>query len=70
MAKFSIVREDDDVLAETRLSIGSPRGMDGYYLVFRGEPDKVLIALRAVLAEAESQLPQGGYDDKRKGKGS
>ena len=63
---WSIIREPDDGMAETRASIGTlPKGK-GAYLVFRGEPDKVVEALEATLEKAKEALPAGDYADKRK----
>lgn len=68
---WSITREPDDRLAETRISIGSTpatRGkpqQKGIYIVFRGEPDKVIDVLEKALEKAKEDLPQGKYADKR-----
>lgn len=62
--RFKIIREPDDPLVSARASVGGGPGI-GYYLVFRGDPDKVLLALRAVLDEAERALPAGRYNDTR-----
>lgn len=62
---WSIIREPDDPAAETRVSIGSlPREL-GAYLVFRGEPDKVVDILEKTLEKAKQELPQGNYKDQR-----
>lgn len=61
----SVIREPDDQLAESRISIEKPRGMDGLYIVFRGEPEATLQVLRDALAVAEHALPTGHYEDKR-----
>ena len=54
---FSITREADDPLA-LRASIGSPHGLDGVYLVYRGDPMAVLGMLETVLALARVELPK------------
>lgn len=61
----SIVREPDDRLAESRISLGKARGMDGIYIVFRGKPDAAVELLRKALKVAEKKLPKGEYADKR-----
>jgi hypothetical protein len=66
LTNWSIIREPDDKLAETRISIGSaPRGQ-GIYIVFRGDPDKVLDVLETALSKAREELPRGNYQDKRR----
>lgn len=65
MTEFSIIREDDDVLAEVRISIGKPPEFDGIYIVFRGEPKKVIEVLERALIEAKVMLPEHIYQDDR-----
>jgi hypothetical protein len=65
MTEFSIIREADDVLAEVRISIGKPPGFDGIYIVFRGEPKKVIEVLEKALIEARVMLPDHIYQDDR-----
>lgn len=60
----AVVREDDDKLAESRISLGRAKGV-GMYIVFRGEPDKALKLLRDALAVAEHAIVEGRYADKR-----
>lgn len=62
---WSITRESDDRLAETRISVGSTPKQKGIYIVFRGEPDKVIDVLEKALEKAKEDLPQGKYTDKR-----
>lgn len=59
-------REDDDPIAETRISLGQPRGSEDFYLVFRGDPEKVIILLDAALSVAKIALPKGKYEDNRR----
>jgi len=61
----SIIREPDDLIAEVRISLGSPRGSKDFYLVFRGDPEKVIDLLRTALEVAEEDLPKRNYDDHR-----
>jgi hypothetical protein len=63
--KVSIIREPDDLIAETRISLGSPRGTKDFYLVFRGDPEKVVDLLESALDVAREKLPAGKYDDHR-----
>lgn len=66
MSEVSIIREPDDNIAETRISLGNPREMpDDFYIVFRGNPEKVVNLLRKALAVAEVALPAGHYKDTR-----
>jgi hypothetical protein len=60
-----VTREPDDKLAETRVSIGSLPDEQGAYLVFRGDPDKVVDILEQALDTAKGRLPQGAYKDTR-----
>lgn len=61
----TISRQDDDEIAEARVSLGKPKGLDGFYIVFRGEPDKVLKLMREALDVAEHAIVEGRYADKR-----
>jgi hypothetical protein len=64
---WSISREPDDRLAKTRISLGSvDMGNDeGAYIVFRGNPEKVVELLEKAYKEAQRKLPRGEYADKR-----
>lgn len=62
---WSIIREPNDKLAETRVSIGALPNDEGAYLVFRGEPDNVIHTLEITLEKAKEDLPKGRYQDKR-----
>jgi hypothetical protein len=64
--KVSITREPDSRGIDARVSLGKPTGMDGFYIVFRGEPDKVIQLLSDALIVAEHSLPRGQYIDERK----
>jgi hypothetical protein len=64
--KVSIIREDDDLLAGVRISLGSPRGSEDFYLVFRGDPKKVIELLEKALPIAKKDLRAGNYDDHRR----
>lgn len=65
MTKVVLVREPDDPIAETRISLGRPIGSDDFYLVFRGDPEKVVDLLQNSLDVARTALPEGMYDDQR-----
>lgn len=65
MAHVSITREPDDPIAETRISLGNPRGLKDFYIVFRGDPEKVVELLETALTVAKHALPEGLYTDKR-----
>lgn len=65
MTKVSITREQDDLIAEARISLGKPHNFDGFYIVFRGEPEKVIELLRQAAVAAERLLPLGEYSDRR-----
>lgn len=65
MTKISIIREDDDFIADVRISLGSPRGFDAFYIVFRGEPQKVIDLLDKAASVAKEDLAAGKYDDRR-----
>lgn len=54
MRTFSVSREPDDPLA-LRASIGGTPEM-GYYLVFRGDPEKVREMLHEVVAIVDDEL--------------
>jgi hypothetical protein len=66
MKQVSIIREPDDPIANVRISLGSPLGSEDFYLVFRGDPGKVVDLLREALRVAEAALPKEAYDDHRK----
>lgn len=66
----SIIREPDDKLAAVRISLGRTRGqnaagIDGVYLVFRGEPADTIELLELALDLARQELPDGRYQDRR-----
>ena len=61
----SLIREDDDPVAEPRISLGSPRGSKDFYLVFRGEPKTVIDLLERSLPTIKEALTRGAYEDKR-----
>lgn len=63
MTVVSVIREPDDPIAAVRISLGRPRGLKDYYIVFRGDPDKVLDLMREALTAAEQLLPAGKYQD-------
>lgn len=65
MKNVSIIREPEDPIAETRISLGSPRGSEDFYIVFRGDPEKVVELLQNALLVARVALPKHAYDDKR-----
>lgn len=65
MRNVSIIRESDDPIADVRISLGSPKGSNDFYLVFRGEPDRVIELLQSALGAAKLAMPIGGYDDHR-----
>jgi hypothetical protein len=65
MTKISIIREPDDPIAEVRISLGSPKGAKDFYLVFRGDPEKVVELLKTAHIVARAALPEGMYEDKR-----
>ncbi len=62
----AIIREDDDLLADVRISLGSPRGSEDFYLLFRGDIDKVIALLEKALPIAKKALIAGDYDDRRR----
>lgn len=65
MAHVAITREPDDQIAETRISLGNPKGMNDFYIVFRGDPEKVVELLGKAHEVAKHALPRGLYTDKR-----
>ena len=69
MTLVQLVREPDDEIAEVRISLGTPRGQDAFYLVFRGEPEKVVELLKQAHAVAAVALPNGTYQDMRRPQG-
>lgn len=70
--RLNFSREDDDVqqmganerFEVLRISIGGNEEI-GFYLKFRGDPDKVLEMLDIVHEAAKQQIPRGRYDDLR-----
>lgn len=66
MTKVRIVREDADPLVDVRISLGMPVDFDGFYLVFRGEPEKVINLLEKALATARVALPEKNFHDHRR----
>lgn len=65
----AISREDDDPIADTRISIGTPKtnsSVDDFYFVFRGDPEKVIEVLERVFSIAKVILPGGHYTDHRR----
>lgn len=61
----SITREPDSRGVLARVSLGKPKGMNGFYIVFRGEPEEVIKLLKEALMVAEKALPAGMYNDER-----
>jgi len=61
----SIIRESDDKLMKTRISLGDMKEGSGFYIVFRGEPENVLLLLDEALKVAQAALPEGLYVDRR-----
>jgi hypothetical protein len=57
-----IIREQDDVLADVRVSLGYKEGA-GVYLVFRGNP-AVAAELLAAAHEHAPDLLAGRYEDR------
>lgn len=66
MTEVAIIREPDDAVAETRISTGKPRGVDGIYIVFRGDPDRVVETLKRAYELAKERIPGGEYEDRRR----
>lgn len=62
----SIIREDDDLLAESRISIGNLRESEDFYFVFRGHPQKVIFLLERILPIVKKALIAGEYEDHRR----
>lgn len=61
--RFKVIREPDDPLADTRISLGS---IDGHaYIVFRGNPHDVIELLEGASVVAAKMLPEGNYEDRR-----
>lgn len=60
-----IVRQTDDLLVKTRISLGDTKNDMGFYIVFRGEPENVVHLLKEALAAVEVALPAGDYEDQR-----
>lgn len=65
MTEIAIIRETDDRLADARISIGSPRGSEDFYFVFRGDPEKVITLMEKALAVIKVALPEKMYEDRR-----
>lgn len=56
---ITIRREPDDPRAlRTSIGGGKVAGDGNYYLIYRGDPTEILTMLRAVVAEAERELPK------------
>lgn len=70
--RIVVTREDDNVvilpsgktLPKVEASIGGNDEI-GYYLVFRGDPEKVTEMLDMMTQAAKQMLPAGRYNDKR-----
>lgn len=63
--EWSIIREPDDGIAKTRISLGEPKDFEGAYMVFRGEPRDIIKLLEKSLQEARRTLLRGMYEDRR-----
>jgi hypothetical protein len=63
--EWSIIREPDDGIAKTRISLGEPKDFEGAYMVFRGDPRDIIKLLEKSLQEARRTLLRGMYEDKR-----
>lgn len=63
--EWSIIREPDDGIAKTRISLGQPKDFEGAYMVFRGDPRDIIDLLEKSLSEARRTLLRGMYEDKR-----
>lgn len=63
--EWSIIREPDDRIAKTRISLGEPKDFEGAYMVFRGEPRDIIKLLEKSLQEARRTLLRGMYEDRR-----
>ena len=64
MTNFALSREPDDISGILRASIGGNETV-GYYLVFRGDPDKIVQMLKDVTINTIDALSIGNYADKR-----
>jgi hypothetical protein len=64
MTKVSIIREPDDPIADARISIGSPRGSEDFYFVFRGDPEQVIALLEKALPVVKAAFSANMYDDR------
>jgi hypothetical protein len=60
----SIVREPDDRLVATRVSLGRITG-HGFYITFRGDPADAVKLLEDALFVARAALPRGKFTDRR-----
>lgn len=72
----TVTRDDDDYLTiegkevnVLRASIGGNDDIGGYYLAFRGEPEKIVKMLEMMTEAAKDMLPRGQYKDTRRRKG-
>jgi hypothetical protein len=66
MRHIAVIREDDDPIATTRISLGTVRMVpDNLYLVFRGEPADLIKLLEDALEAARILLPEKMYEDLR-----
>lgn len=63
MTEISIIRQPDDAVSETYINLGVPHGYDGFYLVFKGDPEKAVRLLRKAASIAEFAIPQKMYTD-------
>ena len=61
---WSRIREPDDRLANVRISLGTKSRL-GSYMVFRGDPEKVIDLLEEAVVEARRTLLKGDYKDNR-----
>lgn len=64
--RVSIIREEQDLIADVRISLGSPRYSTDFYLVFRGDPQKTIELLDRAHKVAKEALMTGQYEDHRK----
>lgn len=62
MTLISIVREPDDPIADARIALGSPLNSKDFYIIFRGDPDKVIALLENALAAAKQHIPNENYE--------
>lgn len=65
MTEYVIAREEDDLLTDARISLGQVRGLEAFYLIFRGDPEKVIALLEKALLVAQKDLPARNYVDGR-----